>query len=107
MYSFGLLELFELCLLLNIATSATLDPLILPSLNSNGVSNSSNNSVGVLDYHSPRYHCDPKGYPEANERSCQNAANRIDGSRTRLTFVQRDSGGPGISLPYNWISGMY
>ena len=104
MYSF--FRLLELCLFLRIAASATLNPLILPSPNSNGVSNSSNSSTGSLSYHSPRYHCDPKGYPEANERSCQNAANRIDGSRTRLTFIQREAGGPGIALPYNWVSGM-
>ena len=102
MYHVGLLEL---CLFLKVAASATLSPLILPSLNSESINNSSNSSVDVSGWHSPRYHCDPKGYPEANERSCQNAANRIDGSRTRLTFVQRDSGGPGIYLPFNWVSG--
>ena len=103
MYPFGLLGI---CLFLKTATSATLQPLILPSLDPNSINNSSNSSVGDLGYHSPRFHCDPKGYPAANERSCQNAANRIDGSRTRLTFVQRDSGDPGVSLPYNWVSGM-
>ena len=103
MYPFGL---FEICLFLKVAGSAAVNSLMLPSINSDSVNNSSNSSIDFSGYHSPRYHCDPKGYPNANERSCQNAANRIDGSRTRLTFVQRESGGPGISLPYNWVSGM-
>lgn len=103
MFPFGLLEL---CLFFEIATSATFDPLILP-LAVPSIVNSSNANNTLGDPHqSPRYHCEPKSYPEADARSCQNAASKIGGSRARLTFVQRESGGPGIPLPFNWVSGM-
>ena len=103
MFPFGLLEL---CLFLKIATSATLDPLILPLAVSN-IANSSttNNTLGYPGHLSPRYHCEPISYPVADPQSCQNAASKIDGSRARLTFFQRESGGQGIALPYNWVSG--
>ena len=93
-------------ILLQIAASATISNPSLLTLPFNQQTSSTNNSTAApfVPYTKPQYICDPRGYPDADSRSCQDAANLIQGTRERLTFAQRHSGADGIPIPYNWVS---